>query len=128
MGNDKDATQAPTSILEISAFDAEARVNPHPKLKQLRENGRFLRDEGAKTWLLSHYDDIKSTVNDGTFVRQPSKAEEGSLISMLTDPEDPEGRRSSILFQDNPDHARNRQPLMTAFYKRIKQMEQRSRR
>ena len=60
MGNDKDATQAPTSILEISAFDADARVDPHSKLKQLRESGRFLRDEGAKTWLLSHYADILS--------------------------------------------------------------------
>ena len=123
MGDDKNTGNTPTSILEISAFDAEARVDPHPRLKSLRESGRFLRDDGVKTWLLSHYDDIKSTVNDGTFVRHPSKAEEGSLISMLSDPDDPDGRRTSILFQDNPDHARNRQPLMTAFYKRIKSME-----
>lgn len=114
---------APTSILEISAFDPEARENPHPRMRALREEGRVLRDETVKTWLLSHYDDIRATVNDGTFVRHPSKAEEGSISRMLADPDDPEGARTSILFMDDPDHARNRRPLMQAFYQRIKKME-----
>jgi len=114
---------APTSILEISAFDPEARENPHPRMRALREEGRVLRDETVKAWLLSHYDDIGTTVNDGTFVRHPSKAEEGSITRMLADPDDPEGGRTSILFMDDPDHARNRRPLMQAFYQRIKKME-----
>ena len=114
---------APTSILEISAFDPVARENPHPRMRALREEGRVLRDETVKTWLLSHYDDIRTTVNDGTFVRHPSKAEEGSITRMLVDPDDPEGSRTSILFMDDPDHARNRGPLMQAFYTRIKSME-----
>jgi hypothetical protein len=113
---------APTSILEISAFDPEARENPHPRMRALREEGRVLRDETVKAWLLSHYDDIRTTVNDGTFVRHPSKAEEGSITRMLVDPDDPE-ERTSILFMDDPDHARNRRPLMQAFYQRIKKME-----
>ena len=114
---------APTSILEISAFDPEARENPHPRMRALREEGRVLRDETVKAWLLSHHDDIRTTVNDGTFVRHPSKAEEGSITRMLADPDDPEGGRTSILFMDDPDHARNRRPLMQAFYQRIKKME-----
>jgi len=114
---------APTSILEISAFDPEAREDPHPRMRALREEGRVLRDETVKAWLLSHYDDIRTTVNDGTFVRHPSKAEEGSITRMLADPDDPEGGRTSILFMDDPDHARNRGPLMQAFYQRIKKME-----
>ena len=89
---------APTSILEISAFDPEAREDPHPRMRALREEGRVLRDETVKAWLLSHYDDIRTTVNDGTFVRHPSKAEEGSITRMLADPDDPEGGRTSILF------------------------------
>jgi cytochrome P450 len=116
-------TRRPTSILEISAFDPVARADPHPRMRALREGGRVLRDETVKAWLLSHYDDIRTTVNDGTFVRHPSKAEEGSITRMLVDPEDPEGRRTSILFLDDPDHARNRRPLMQAFYARIKKME-----
>ncbi|MEZ5560629.1 MAG: cytochrome P450 [Pseudomonadales bacterium] len=115
--------EAPTSILEISAFDPEARENPHPRMRALRVEGRVLRDETVKAWLLSHYDDIRTTVNDGTFVRHPSKAEEGSITRMLADPDDPEGGRTSILFMDDPDHARNRGPLMQAFYQRIKKME-----
>jgi len=122
--DDETATpKAPTSLFEISAIDPVARENPHPRMKALREEGRVMRDEAIKTWLLSHYDDIRSTVNDGTFFRAPNKAEEGSMPRHLIDPEDPEGRRNSILLMDNPDHARNRGPLMQAFYSRIKSME-----
>ncbi|MCR9195615.1 MAG: cytochrome P450 [Hyphomonas sp.] len=123
MSDDKPAIEAPTSLLQISAFDADARENPHPRLKALRETCPVLRDEAVKTWLLTRYDDIRATVNDRTFVRQPSKAEEGSLSRMLANPDDPNGRRSSILFQDDPDHSRNRLPLVKAFYARIKKME-----
>lgn len=123
MHDETPAPKAPTSLLEISAFDPEARNNPHPRMRALREEGRVMRDEALKTWLLSHYDDIRTTVNDGTFVRHPTKAEEGSITRMLVDPEDPQGRRTSILFMDDPDHARNRRPLMQAFYSRIKKME-----
>ena len=123
MADPKSTSGAPTSILEISAFDPGARDDPHPRMRALREAGRVLRDDTAKAWLLSHYDDIRKTVNDGTFVRHPSKAEEGSITRMLVDPDDPEGSRTSILFMDDPDHARNRRPLMQAFYERIKKME-----
>lgn len=123
MSDKSDTIDAPTSIVQISAFDPEARDNPHPRLKALRETCPVLRDEAVKTWLLTRYDDIRATVNDRTFVRQPSKAEEGSMSRMLADPEDPNGRRSSILFQDDPDHSRNRLPLVKAFYARIKKME-----
>ena len=116
-------TVTPTSMMEISAYDPEARADPHPRMRAMREAGRVMRDESVKTWVLSHYDDIRKTVNDGSFVRHPSNAEEGSLLSMMRDPDDPEGRRSSILFMDDPDHARNRRPLMQAFYQRIKKME-----
>lgn len=123
MSDDTPAIEAPTSLFQISAFDADARVNPHPKLKALRETCPVLRDEAVKTWLLTRYDDIRATVNDRTFVRQPSKAEEGSMSRMFANPDDPDGRRSSILFQDDPDHSRNRLPLVKAFYARIKKME-----
>ena len=123
MHDETPAPAVPTSIFEISAFDAEARVNPHPRLKALRDARRVTRDEAIKTWLLTHYDDIRTTVNDGTFVKHPGKAEEGSLTRMLADPDDPQGGRISILHMDDPDHARNRRPLMQAFYARIKKME-----
>lgn len=115
--------KTPSSIMEISAYDPEARDNPHPRLKALRDECPVLRDETVKTWLISRYDDVRATVNDRTFVRHPINAEEGSMTRMMVDPDDPEGRRSSILFLDDPDHARNRLPLVKAFYARIKKME-----
>ncbi len=123
MADANSTSEAPTSILEISAFDPVARDDPHPRMRALREKGRVLRDDTARAWLLSHAEDIRETVNDATFVRHPSKAEEGSITRMLVDPDDPEGSRTSILFMDDPDHARNRRPLMQAFYQRIKKME-----
>lgn len=123
MRDETPVTPAPSSLLEISALDPVARDNPHPRMRALRDSGRAMRDEALKTWLLSHYDDIRATVNDRTFVRSPRKAEEGSITRMLVDPEDPEGYRASILHMDDPDHARNRRPLMQAFYSRIKKME-----
>lgn len=123
MSKPKDLAKVPTSIMEISAFDPEARDDPHPRLKALRETCPVMRDEAVKTWLLTRYDDIRATVNDRTFLRHPIHAEEGSMSRMLVDPDDPEGRRSSILFQDDPDHSRNRLPLVKAFYARIKKME-----
>ncbi len=123
MSDKTGSVEAPKSIFEISAFNPDARENPHPRLKALREECPVMRDEAVKTWLLTRYDDIRSTVNDRTFVRQPSKAEEGSMSRMFANPDDPDGRRSSILFQDDPDHSRNRLPLVKAFYARIKKME-----
>jgi hypothetical protein len=64
--------------------------------------------------LLSHFDDIRSTMNDGTLFRAPSQAEEGSMPRHLVDPDDPEGRRNSILLLDNPDrHARAHLRIVT---------------
>ena len=123
MSDETAAPKPPNSILEISAFDPVARDNPHPRLKALRDTCPVLRDESVKTWLLTGYDDIGATVNDRTFSRQPRNAEEGTLTSMLADPDDPEGKKSSILFQDDPHHSRNRLPLVKAFYARIKKME-----
>lgn len=123
MSDSENKEPVPTSIMEISAFDPAARENPHPRLKAVRETCPVMRDEGVKTWLLTRYEDVRATVNDRTFVRHPINAEEGSMTRMMVDPDDPDGRRSSILFQDDPDHSRNRLPLVKAFYARIKKME-----
>ncbi|MBU3922010.1 MAG: cytochrome P450, partial [Alphaproteobacteria bacterium] len=116
----KAPAQMPQSILELSAFNPVARDNPHPLLKSLRETCPVMRDEAAKVWFLSRYKDIRDTVNDRTFVRHPTKAEAGSLSARFA--EEGRERRTSILFLDDPDHARIRQPLAKAFYARINRM------
>lgn len=111
------------SILETSALDPEARVDPHPRLKTLREDCPVFRDEVMKTWVLSDYGDVRATVNDPTIPRSPDKAEEGSSLKMLGSAGEGEDDGPSILFLDDPDHARIRQPLTKAFYARINTMK-----
>ena len=122
MADDPRTLQVPQSVLEVTAFSPDARNNPHPPLEILRQNCPVLRDEMAKTWFLTRYADIRETVNDRSFVRHPLNAEEGSISRQLVQ-EDENPRRTSILFLDDPDHARVRPPLAKAFYTRIQKMK-----
>lgn len=110
----------PQSVLELSAFNPAARDNPHPLLQSLQTHCPVMRDEAAKVWVLSRHKDIRDTVNDRTFVRHPLNADPESITARLI--EEGRERRTSILFLDDPDHARIRQPLAKAFYARINRM------
>lgn len=124
MADDTAVSPESINIVDLSAFNPEARSDPHPALETAREACPVLRDESVKTWLLTRYADIRETVNDRSFVRHPSKAEPGSLSARFEE-ERPEGTedRTSILFLDDPDHARIRKPLAQAFYKRIQTLK-----
>jgi cytochrome P450 len=116
------APQIPQSVIEVTAFMPDARTNPHPKLKALRENCPVMRDDMAKTWFLTRHGDVRETVNDRSFVRHPLNSEEGSISRQLVEDEE-NPRRTSILFLDEPDHSRVRPPLAKAFYTRINKMK-----
>ena len=122
MADDQTAPPVPHSVIEVTAFMPDARANPHPKLEALRHNCPVMRDEIAKTWFLTRYADIRETVNDRSFVRHPLNSEEGSISRQLIE-DDETPRRTSILFLDDPDHARVRPPLAKAFYARIQKMK-----
>ena len=122
MADDPGTPRVPQSVLEVTAFSPDARNDPHPPLEALRHNCPVLRDEMAKTWFLTRYADIRETVNDRSFVRHPLNAEEGSISRQLIEDDD-QPRRTSILFLDDPDHARVRPPLAKAFYTRIQKMK-----
>lgn len=113
------------TALQTSAFDPEARVNPYPRLKALQEQCPVFRDELMKSWFFTRYADVKAIANDRTLWRHPSHAEEGSFSRRLVEPAPGEAseRGGSILFLDDPDHARIRQPLMKAFYARVAKMK-----
>ena len=122
MADDEGTSAVPQSVIEVTAFMPDARNDPHPKLKALRENCPVMRDEMAKTWFLTRYGDVRATVNDRSFVRHPLQSEEGSISRQLIEDEDEPGR-TSILFLDEPDHSRVRPPLAKAFYTRINKMK-----
>jgi cytochrome P450 len=82
------------------------------------------KDTLTNQFILTRYDDIKSIVNDRTLWRHPSRARPDSMFHQFVNRAAQSGPREgeSILFMDDPDHARVRQPLTKAFYKRAARM------
>lgn len=114
------------TALQTSAFDPEARVDPYPRLRSMQENCPVFRDAVMGTWFLTRYADVKAVANDRSLWRHPSRAEAGSYTRRLVDEtaaSDDPPRSGTILFLDDPDHARIRQPLMKAFYARVARMK-----
>ncbi len=115
-----------TTALQTSAFDPEARVDPYPRLKAMQAECPVFRDQVMMSWFLTRYADVKAVANDRTLWRHPANAEEGSFSRRLLEPtldEEAQRRSGSILFLDDPHHARIRQPLTKAFYARVAQMK-----
>ena len=114
-----------SSVIETSAFDPVARVDPHPRLKEMQSACPVYRDEDGKIWFLTKYEDVRAMVNDRSLWRHPSRVEEGSLSRRFVEDErlrrnqEGEEGQDSILFMDEPDHSRVRLPLAKAFYSRI---------
>lgn len=111
------------SILGTTAFDPVARVDPHGRLQALREGCPVFRDEWAKTWFLTRYEDVRATVNDRSLWRSADHAEPGALTRRGREENPRENRVDSILTLDEPDHSRVRLPLAKAFYARITAMK-----
>jgi hypothetical protein len=118
-----------TSVMQTSALDPEARADPHGRLADLRETCPHFRDEIAKTWFFTRHADVRAVVNDRSLARHPSNVEDGShtkLLAVRTQgmPKSFE-EAGTILFMDDPDHQRVREPLAKAFYARVAAMKQR---
>jgi cytochrome P450 len=94
-------------------------------LDKLRSECPVHRDEAAGTFVLTRYADVRGTLSDTTMWRDPARAEEAAILPRrLLDPPPPglevhDGSSSSILLSDDPDHARIRNPLQMALYKRV---------
>ncbi len=112
------------SILETSAFDPEARIDPHSRLKEIRDACPVFQEENGKTSFLMRYADVKEAVNDLSMWRHPRHAEKGALVrGMTNEQERPDDETTGILFLDEPNHSRVRLPIAKAFYTRINKMK-----
>jgi cytochrome P450 len=116
------ADDAP-GILQLTALNPTFREDPHALLKPLRENHPVMRDEMAGSFFLSRYEDVRQIVTDLTLWRDPRRAEAAAVMNRrLVEQSGPrqEGDGGmSILLMDDPDHARIRNPLAQALYKRV---------
>ena len=110
-------------ILDLTPFNATFRENPHALLDPLRENHPVLRDEAAGTFFLTRYEDVRAVLTDLTLWRDPHRSEPAAVMNRrLVEESGPrtEGDGGmSILLMDDPDHARIRNPLAQALYKRV---------
>jgi cytochrome P450 len=113
------------SVFELTPLNPNFNQNPHALLDKLRDKCPVHRDEVAGTFVLTRYADVRGTLSDTTMWRDPARAEEAAILPRrLLDPPPPglevhEGSDSSILLSDDPDHARIRNPLQMALYKRV---------
>ncbi len=119
-----DAPRPPIqSILELTPLNPVFRDDPHVLLTPLREQFPMIRDEMGGSFFLTRYEDVRRIVTDLSLWRDPAKAEPAAVMTRRLveqaeqNPREAEGR--SILFLDDPDHARIRTPLAQALYKRV---------
>ncbi len=119
-----DAARPPVqSVLELTPLNPAFRDDPHALLTPLREQFPMMRDEMGGSYLLTRYEDVRRIVTDLSLWRDPRKAEPAAVMTRrLVDQSEarPDGDDGmSILFLDDPDHARIRIPLAQALYKRV---------
>jgi hypothetical protein len=113
-------------VFELTPLNPSFSENPHVLLDRLRAECPVRRDPAAGTFFLTRYADVRGVLSDNTLWRGPELAEEASVIQRalanqriegVVTPEDEHGR--GILLMDDPDHARIRNPLAKALYKRV---------
>jgi cytochrome P450 len=107
------------SVIEISAFNPDARKDPHSILKKVREQCPVFHDEANKSIMFSRYEDVQTIVNDRSMWRHPLRTEEGSMARMIVDGEGSYEDEEGMLFMDEPNHSRVRPPIAKAFYAQI---------
>jgi cytochrome P450 len=116
------ADDAP-KILDLTPLNPKFREDPYTVLGTLRTVHPVMRDEMAGSWFLTRYEDVRRMLTDLTLWRDPHRAEPAAvltrrLVEQSEQRQDGDGGMS-ILLMDDPDHARIRNPLAQALYKRV---------
>lgn len=105
-------------LLEI---DPEFRADPYPRLADLQARCPVRHDPVLESVVVTGYENVRGIVNDRSLWRNPARGNPRALFSRVS--EGSGDQPLSILFMDDPDHARVRGPLTQAFYKRAAKMK-----
>src|SRR5580692_7354362 len=124
MADDATAPKAPPPphVLELTPLNPVFREDPYRVLAEVRERHPVMRDEQAGCFFVSRHEDVRGILTDLTLWRSPEKAEPAAVLTRRILEQNNERDRDgpgSILLLDDPDHARIRQPLSQALYKRV---------
>jgi cytochrome P450 len=114
-------------MFQLTPLNPDFNDDPHKLLDRLRSECPVHRDTAAGTYIVTKHADVRGVLSDLSMWRHPANAEEGSMARRVIDgervqglpPRDPESADTSILLLDDPDHARIRNPLAKALYKRV---------
>jgi cytochrome P450 len=110
-------------ILDLTPLNPRFREDPHALLDPLRSSRPVMRDDQIGSFFLTRYEDVRGVLTDLTLWRDPHRAEPAALMARrLVEQSGPRTQGdggTSILHMDDPDHARIRNPLAQALYKRV---------
>ncbi|MDE2463294.1 MAG: cytochrome P450 [Alphaproteobacteria bacterium] len=117
------ADQPLPNVIDLTPLNPDFNDDPHRFLDRLRSTCPAHRDEMAGTFILTRYTNVRAILSDTTMWRHPSHAEPAATMSRREMVDGitaaPDEADKSILFLDDPDHARIRTPLAKALYKRV---------
>jgi len=113
-------------VMALTPLNPAYNENPHALLDRLRGECPVHRDDVAGSFVLTRYADVRGVLSDTTLWRDPEKAEAAAVLPrrVRTKPlpginRAPDEEQMGILLLDDPDHARIRNPLAKALYKRV---------
>src|SRR5689334_9354886 len=113
-------------VFDLTPLNPDFNQNPHVLLDRLRSECPVHRDTVAGSFILTRYADVRGVLSDTTLWRDPEKAEAEAVLQKRIREErvegitaDPDEERKGILLLDDPDHARIRNHLAKALYKRV---------
>jgi len=113
------------NVFDLTPLNPSFNENPHRLLDRLRSECPVRRDVQAGTFMLTRYVDVRGMLSDTSLWRDPDKAESAAVLQKRIREDRIEGLEASeegrmgILLLDDPDHARLRNPLAKALYKRV---------
>lgn len=109
--DDETPTEVP-SAMKLMPFDETFRENPHPRLNQLRESCPVHREPDFDRVQVSSFEEVRNILYDLGLGVDPRKAIEGDPVRQFARDD---GGEPSMLFLDDPAHARLRNLVSKSF-------------
>ena len=100
---------------------AEARSDPYPLYKRLREEDPVHWSEALDAWVLTRYDDVVNVLRDPRFSADRTRARNRQAQEAMAAADEhgvPAGRANTMLSADPPEHTRMRLLISKAFLPR----------
>jgi len=89
--------------LALTPLDEAFRADPYPILQCLREKEPVHHDTELNRYILTDYNDVKSTLRNASYFTDPRRSKEGSFSRYILRDDEAE---LSMLLLDEPEHRR----------------------